>query len=146
MSKKPENKPELSLVYPSMLEAIARVRRYGIDKHGSSEDWRSTDSIKHFDAMLRHIFAYLDGEEVDQASGLSHLAHVAANVMFEIERRKHVPLIGGVEYPYKTITEQCSRCKANDDYPIVGVHACTNGCGNFIEPLKPRENNLQDNH
>ena len=32
--------------------------------------------------MLRHIFAWASGERVDAESGLSHLAHAGANVLF----------------------------------------------------------------
>jgi hypothetical protein len=84
--KKSENKPELGLVYKSTLEAIARVRRFGIDKHGNSEDWRTTPECMHHDAMLRHLFAYIEGEEFDAQSGLPHLAHLLATASFEYER------------------------------------------------------------
>ena len=62
MSKKPEGKPEYSLVYKSMMEQIARVRRFGINKHDSSEDWRTSTIAQHSDAMLRHLFAFIEGE------------------------------------------------------------------------------------
>lgn len=84
MSKKFEGKPEPTLVYSELIEAIARVRRYGIEKHGTSEDWRSTPRVLHFDAMLRHVYAYMRGEDKDVESGLPHLWHAAANIMFEI--------------------------------------------------------------
>ena len=85
--KKPEGKPELGLVYRSTLVAIARVRRFGIDKHGSSEDWRTTPIEAHHDAMLRHLFAYIEGEEFDPESGEPHLAHLITTASFEIERK-----------------------------------------------------------
>lgn len=84
--KKPEGKYEPTLVYRSMVVALAHVRRYGIEKHGSSDDWRTTPAVAHYDAMLRHLLAVIDGEEVDQESGLPHLWHLATNVMFEVER------------------------------------------------------------
>ena len=87
MSKKPEGKPELGLVYQSTLVAIAKVRRFGINKHGNSEDWRTTEEVKHQDAILRHIMAYVDGEELDRESGLPHLAHALTTISFEIERK-----------------------------------------------------------
>lgn len=86
MSKKPEGKYEPTLVYKSFVEYVARVRRYGIEKHGHSEDWRSTSRVAHIDAALRHILLDAEGEEFDAESGLPHLAHAAANLMFEVER------------------------------------------------------------
>ena len=85
-----EGKYEPTLVYVSFIEEIARVRRYGIEKHDNSEDWRTTPIVDHFDAMLRHINAHIDGEILDPESGLMHLSHAAANIMFEIERVKGV--------------------------------------------------------
>jgi hypothetical protein len=86
MSKHDKGKYRPTLVYTSLIKAISSVREYGITKYGSPTDWMSTDSIKHFDAAIRHILAHVDGEMVDKESGLTHLAHAASNIMFEIER------------------------------------------------------------
>jgi len=86
MSKKPEGKYEPSLVYTSCIKEVAKVRRFGIDKHGASEDWLTTEPIQHYDAVLRHVYAIIDGEEKDPESGLLHLAHAITGLMFEIER------------------------------------------------------------
>jgi len=88
--KKNEGKPKLSLIYKSFMDEIAKVREYGVEKYGNKEDWRTTDSELHYDACLRHIFAYIDGEEIDKESGLSHLAHAACNLMFLIEERANL--------------------------------------------------------
>lgn len=86
MSKLNEDKYEPTLVYTSLIRTIARVRRFGTDKHKHSEDWRTTQEADHYKAMLRHIYAAMDGEIYDEESGLLHLAHAACNIMFEIER------------------------------------------------------------
>ena len=93
MSKNDEGKYQPTLVYRSLIVAVSKVREYGIKKYGHSEDWRTTPSIRHFDAALRHIYAHLAGEMTDADSGLTHLAHAASNIMFEIERieSKEVP-------------------------------------------------------
>lgn len=85
--KKLENKYEPTLVYNSVIKLISKVRRFGIEKHGNSEDWRTTNPIQHYDAMLRHINAAIDGEELDTESGLPHLAHAMCTIMFELERK-----------------------------------------------------------
>lgn len=88
MSKPNEDKYEPLLIYTSFIEALSKVREYGKEKHGSYEDWTTTESIRHFNAAIRHIRAHVDGEVNDQGSGLLHLAHAASNIMFEIERIK----------------------------------------------------------
>jgi len=85
VSKKPEGKYEPTLIYPSLIKGVAMVRRYGINKHGSSTDWRTTDPLDTLDAMGRHYFGILMGEELDPESSLPHLYHLGANVMFAIE-------------------------------------------------------------
>jgi hypothetical protein len=135
MSKHEEGKYEPTLVYESMIEGLSRVRAYGIKKYGKSEDWRTTPSIRHFDAALRHLFAFMRGEYADEASSLSHLYHAAANIMFEIERRDG-PRVKRWNKPelQHTVEVVCPRCKQKDEYPLYGVHLCTNECGYFIEP------------
>lgn len=86
MSKQTEGKYKPSLTYTSLLEEISKVREYGIKKYGSSEDWMSTDKIHHYEAAIRHIRKHIDGEFIDNDSGLLHLAHAVTNLMFEIER------------------------------------------------------------
>lgn len=105
MSKKPENKYRPSLVYTSCLKAMAKVRQYGIEKHGSSEDWRTTEPIQHLDAAIRHIRAHIDSEAFDEGSGEPHLAHAMTNLMFEIERFNGVTTSTTVHI-YDTITSQ----------------------------------------
>ena len=132
MSKNEEGKYEPTLVYRSFIEAVAKVRAYGIKKYGKSEDWRTTPSIRHFDAALRHILAFMSGESKDEASGYSHLAHAAANLMFEIERREPKPNVEIIKDLVVCVI--CPRCKVKDEYPLYGVWLCTGGCGYFIEP------------
>ena len=86
MSKHDSGKYQPSLIYESLLKEISSVREYGIEKYGFSEDWLTTEPIRHFNAAIRHIRAFMNGEQYDQESTLHHLAHAASNLMFEIER------------------------------------------------------------
>jgi hypothetical protein len=107
MSKFYEGKYEPTLVYPSFIEAIAIVRRYGIEKHGDSEDWRSTPSIDHLDALGRHYLAMMKGEELAADSQLPHLYHLGCNVMFEIEREYGT---GFAPFHKGRLAPKCNRC------------------------------------
>ncbi len=136
MSKKEEGKPEPSLVYKSFIDGVARVRAYGVKKYGRPNDWRTTPSTRHFDAALRHLFAFMAGEELDEASNLSHLYHAAANIMFEIERREGPAVARRKKLTgERRVSVLCPRCGSRDDYPLVGVFPCTDECGYFIEPM-----------
>jgi hypothetical protein len=86
--KTKNNKPKLNLVYKSFMEAIAKVRQFGIEKHGSAEDWRNYSNEDFLNAVLRHIFAcQKDIYTLDDESKLLHLAHAACGLMFIIEHQ-----------------------------------------------------------
>ena len=82
--KKDEGKPMLHLVEPIYLEALAVVREFGNKKYGS-DNWKEgkgLDQLRLYDSLMRHLLAYIKGEDIDQESGLPHLAHVGVNNMF----------------------------------------------------------------
>ena len=74
-----------TLVPPSMVMAVAKVREYGCQKYHDPENWRCVEPQRYRDALYRHLLSYLGGEETDAESGLPHLWHIACNVAFLIE-------------------------------------------------------------
>ena len=85
-------KPHLSLVPVQIIEDIARVREYGVNKYGASESWRKVEIQRYRDAAFRHWLAYIrDPDGVDEESCMPHLWHVACNIAFlcELERSSH---------------------------------------------------------
>ena len=133
MSKADKTKYQPTLVYTSLIKAIASAREHGRKKYGSTETWRENPPTFHFDAAKRHINAHLDGEYWDMDSELPHLHLAATNLMFEIERiatAVNSPIDIDVEVEIK-----CLRCGSIDLYPFKGVHPCASGCGYVIDPL-----------
>ena len=94
MAKERTGKPELGLIYYTLMEEVAKVRTYGVAKYGSRSDWREVPVEDYYDAAIRHLIkaksAALDEQsqfsERDKESGLLHLSHAAGNIMFLIER------------------------------------------------------------
>lgn len=84
-AKADKGKLELSLVNPQLVKAVAEVRMYGTEKYGDSENWRKVEPKRYVDALYRHLLAYIEGDEVDEESGLSHLAHMACNISFLLD-------------------------------------------------------------
>lgn len=84
-AKADKGKLELSLVNPQLVKAVAEVRMYGTNKYGDSENWRKVEPKRYVDALYRHLLAYIEGKEVDEESGLSHLAHMACNISFLLD-------------------------------------------------------------
>ena len=85
-AKADKGKLELSLVNPELVKAVAEVRMYGTEKYGDSENWRKVKPKRYVDALYRHLLAYIEGNEVDEESGLSHLAHMACNISFLLDK------------------------------------------------------------
>ena len=85
-AKADKGKLELSLVNPQLVKAVAEVRMYGTEKYGDSENWRKVEPKRYVDALYRHLLAYIEGNEVDEESGLSHLSHMACNLSFLLDK------------------------------------------------------------
>ena len=84
-AKDDSGKPRPTLVPVSLNRAVTAVREYGTAKYHDPENWRKVEPQRYRDALYRHWLAYLDGEKVDEESGLPHLWHLACNAAFLIE-------------------------------------------------------------
>ena len=84
-------KPPLNLLDRYSLEQVASVLAFGAEKY-HAHNWRGgVASSRLSAAALRHIFAWLDGENLDTESGLSHLAHAQCCLMFLLRLVKDKP-------------------------------------------------------
>jgi len=83
------DKPRMDLVLsqlPAALLSLGSCLGYGAAKY-SEDNWtRVPDASKRYmAAVMRHILAFQQGEELDPESGKPHLAHAATNLMFVLE-------------------------------------------------------------
>ena len=72
---KDTGKPRLELLDPYAMEQAAAVLGFGATKYSP---WNWTKGIAYTrlaGSALRHIFAFLRGQDLDPESGLPHLAH-----------------------------------------------------------------------
>ena len=73
-------KDPLHLLPTVALRQEARVLKLGADKYGIY-NWRETDGVAastYSASIMRHLLQYMDGEDADDESGMSHLAHIKA--------------------------------------------------------------------
>ena len=85
-AKADNGKAKLTLVPRRIIFDIARIREYGNQKYGDSENWKTVDVQRYRDAAFRHFLAYLDDPQgVDAESGLPHYWHLACNIAFICE-------------------------------------------------------------
>lgn len=84
-AKADQGKVRPTLVPPSLVLAVAKIREYGCMKYKDPDNWKLVEPQRYRDALYRHLLAYFAGEKNDEESGLPHLWHAACNVAFLIE-------------------------------------------------------------
>ncbi len=70
-----EGKPDLSLIPMAALKEEAIGFMLGTRKYGRYQYASGLEASRLVGAALRHIHAWMEGEEVDPESGASHLGH-----------------------------------------------------------------------
>jgi hypothetical protein len=74
-------KARVSLLSSDAIIEVAKVATMGAKKYDDN-NWRGGMKWSRLmDAAERHLLAYNKGDRIDEESGLSHLAHVAWNIM-----------------------------------------------------------------
>ena len=73
-------KPDYSLIPLTTMEDEARVWMYGKNKYAAWNWAKGMAWSVPLACLLRHLAAWQRGEEVDQESGLPHLAHAMCNL------------------------------------------------------------------
>lgn len=78
-------KPPMAMLPNGPLRAVAQVMAMGAKKYGDHNWRKGSQWTRYASSALRHIFAWLAGEDNDPESGLSHLAHAVCNLLFILE-------------------------------------------------------------
>lgn len=77
-----QNKVDWSILPIGASEDIIRVFEFGAKKYarGNFLEGEGLAYTRVLNSLLRHVYAFMRGEDVDPESGLSHMAHAGANV------------------------------------------------------------------
>lgn len=69
----------MSVVPPDALVHLMRAMQNGAEKYGAF-NWRdkTVSATVYYDAALRHLMSWFDGEKAASDSGVHHLGHVMA--------------------------------------------------------------------
>lgn len=86
-----DDKTPYHLLAPEFLEGTATVLKFGATKYGERNWEKGMNWSRPFAALMRHMWAWWRGENLDPETGLSHLHHAACCIMFltAYENRKH---------------------------------------------------------
>lgn len=77
-----EEKPNWGLVDFTSLVPMVRVLEFGAQKYAPNNWKKGLPTVEVCESLLRHVFAYLEGEDNDPESGLPHVGHILCNAMF----------------------------------------------------------------
>jgi len=82
--KHDDGKLPIHLIAPELLVAVATILDFGAKKYGP-RNWE--DGLKYsrvFSAIMRHMWSWWSGRNLDPESKYSHLWHAACGLMFLI--------------------------------------------------------------
>ncbi len=87
--KDDQQKKRWSLVQFKALDQYVDILELGAKKYGD-HNWKLVmekpdGKDRYFNALMRHVLAWKQGEKIDPESGLNHLAHVICNAAFLLE-------------------------------------------------------------
>lgn len=87
-------KPSMHLVPSTALLYLAKVMALGAAKY-NAYNWRDdpVSATIYVSAAMRHIFQWLDGEDLDPESGAPHLAHAMACFAIVLDAKVNGTLI-----------------------------------------------------
>ena len=81
-TKYDSGKAPCELLSPVALIGTASVLQFGANKYGY-HNWRGGIGYgRILGAIFRHLLAFMSGEDLDSESGLPHVDHAAAGIMF----------------------------------------------------------------
>lgn len=75
--QKGQKMARLGALDPKSLRIVAEVAGFGAEKYAAFNFLKGYDWSLSYDALQRHLMSFWDGEDLDQESGLPHLAHAA---------------------------------------------------------------------
>lgn len=72
--------------FSNALWEVGRVGTFGCSKYGEGNWQYLEDGIDRYkDALFRHLFQWMQGEEIDKESGIKHLSHALWNLSAVLE-------------------------------------------------------------
>ena len=77
------NKPRHSLLPKGAINSVIKVLEFGTKKY-DADNWQKVNNAeeRYYNAAMRHIDSWWNGEKRDPETGIHHLAHAATNLFF----------------------------------------------------------------
>lgn len=109
------------------LEGMAGVLEFGAAKYARGNWHKGLPHADICDSMLRHISAYLSGEDIDPESGKPHVDHIFTNAMFLAEGYRTHPELDNRSEELKRAKEHTSTPGHTDTSRQLGTESSAIG-------------------
>lgn len=86
-----DGKPRWALVDFDALEDMVKVLEFGALKYDDNNWKKGLKTTEVCESLMRHLTAFLAGENNDSDSGLPHAGHIMCNAMFLSYMMKYKP-------------------------------------------------------
>jgi hypothetical protein len=86
-----KHKRRWALVDFDSLEDMVKVLEFGANKYSDNNWKKGLKTTEIAESLMRHLFTYLQGEDIDTESNLSHTGHILCNAMFLAYMMKNKP-------------------------------------------------------
>ena len=80
--KHDQGKPSFHLFPGDALAEVGRVLDYGATKYAPRNWEKGMNWLRPWNACMRHLWAWVGGEDNDPETGINHLAHACCNLLF----------------------------------------------------------------
>jgi len=81
-----DGKPPLAYLPWAGIDEVAMVQAYGHIKYKDFYNYRKGLEVgRNLSCAIRHIRAYMEGEDLDPESKRNHLAHAACRLLFTLQ-------------------------------------------------------------
>jgi hypothetical protein len=78
--KNDNGKPPITLIPSCAITGMANAFAYGANKYGSDNFRKGIAYRRLADACMRHLLAFIEGEDLDKESGNPHIDHALASL------------------------------------------------------------------
>lgn len=81
-----DGKPPLAYLPWAGVDEVAQVQAYGHKKYKDFNNYRKGMEIgRNLSCAIRHIRAFMEGEDLDKESNRNHLAHACCRLLFTLQ-------------------------------------------------------------
>lgn len=93
-----DNKAKWSLIDFNSMTFLVKVMEMGIGKYGYNNWKKGRSFTETWESLFRHVMTWKETEDLDKESGINHIGHAMANLMFLAHMTDNKPYFDDREF------------------------------------------------